>query len=195
MYHYLEGKLVEVNPAYAVIDCGGVGFFVHISLNTFVDIKDLKVVKLLVHQVIREDAHLLFGFYTEVEKKIFVLLLSVSGVGANTARMILSSMNPNEISQAILLEDVKRIQGVKGIGAKSAQRIIVDLKDKVGKENFIVPGTLSLSPSDPAKQEAMSALIMLGFPKNNVEKVLEKIEKENPNLNSEGFIKMALKMI
>lgn len=193
MYAYIQGNIAEKNPTYVVLDCGGVGYMVHISLHTFSQLKDKQQVKLLVYYIVREDAHVLFGFFEESERRVFIHLLSVSGVGANTARMILSGMSPKEVAQCILSEDVARIQAVKGIGAKTAQRIIVDLKDKIQKEDF---GNMSVSSlSHPAKSEALSALVMLGFQKNAAEKVLDTILSKETELNSEGLIKQALKML
>ncbi|MEG2336858.1 MAG: Holliday junction branch migration protein RuvA, partial [Bacteroidales bacterium] len=166
---------------------------IHISLYTFSKIKDKQQIKLLVHHIVRDDAQLLFGFFDEIERRIFLHLISVSGVGANTARMILSGMNPQEVAQCILNEDVKRIQSVKGIGAKTAQRIILDLKDKIAKEDF---GNLTMANyTHPARNEALSALVMLGFQKNAAEKVLDTILAKESELNSEGLIKLALKML
>lgn len=193
MYAYIQGDIAEKNPTYVVLDCGGVGYMVHISLHTFSQLKDRQQVKLLIYYIVREDAHVLFGFFEESERRVFIHLLSVSGVGANTARMILSGMSPKEVAQCILSEDVARIQAVKGIGAKTAQRIIVDLKDKIQKEDF---GNMSVSSlSHPVKSEALSALVMLGFQKNAAEKVLDTILSKETELNSEGLIKQALKML
>ncbi|MEG1498563.1 MAG: Holliday junction branch migration protein RuvA [Bacteroidales bacterium] len=194
MYAYIEGTISELNPAYAVIDCGGVGYEINISLNTYSQIKDKSKAKLWVKQIVREDALLLFGFSDLVEKKLFMHLLSVSGVGANTARVILSTLSPKETAVSILNGDVKKIQSVKGIGTKTAQRIIVDLRDKLGKEDFSssIPNAADLYPS---KEEALSALVMLGFSKISTEKVLDTILSSQSDLTSESLIKQALRML
>lgn len=159
MFAYIEGRVAEINPVCAVLDCGGVGYEIRISLHTYSQIKDLPQAKLLVQPIYREDAQQLFGFYTAVEKQLFQLLVSVSGVGANTACMILSAMSPAETVRAIVQEDVRKIQAVKGIGAKTAQRIIVDLKDKVGKvETAETPvGGGMLSQAYPQRETALSS--------------------------------------
>lgn len=193
MYNYIKGKLEEANPAYAVVDCGGVGYLLEITLNTYSTIKDLAEVKLLVHEVIREDAHLLIGFYTAAERDMFRMLISVNGVGAATARIMLSSLTVDELTRAIVDQDVKRVQKVKGIGAKTAQRILLELRDKV--DPF---ATSSLAEGGaPAtvnrnSEEALSALVMLGFPKAASEKVVSKMADANPSASVEELIKLAL---
>jgi len=196
MFAYIEGKITELTPTYVVVDCGGVGYLIHISLNTYAAIKDQKQAKILTHHIVREDAQLLYGFSNEHERKLFLHLISVSGVGANTARMMQSSMSPQELTEAILSGNVNKIQSVKGIGAKTAQRVIVDLKDRMAKEDW---GT-SLSSQDivspnTAKDEALSALVMLGFNRIAAEKALQNILKINPNLSAELLIKEALRML
>lgn len=193
MYSYLQGKISEITPAYAVIDCSGVGYMVHISLNTYMQIKENEYAKILTHLIVREDAQMLFGFADESERKLFLHLISVSGVGASTARIILSAMSPMEIVSAIVGEDVKRLQSVKGIGAKSAQRIIVDLKDKVDKEQDVAMP--NASTRSVHFDEALSALVMLGFAKTAVEKVLQAINKQHGELSTEELVKQALKML
>ena len=193
MYNYIKGKLEEANPAYAVVDCGGVGYLLEITLNTYSAIKDLAEVKLLVHEVIREDAHLLIGFHTAAERDMFRMLISVNGVGAATARIMLSSLTVDELTRAIVDQDVKRVQKVKGIGAKTAQRILLELRDKV--DPF---ATTSLAEGGaPAmvnrnSEEALSALVMLGFPKAASEKVVSKMADANPSASVEELIKLAL---
>ena len=193
MYNYISGTLAEVEATYAVIDCHGVGYLLEITLNTYSAIKDLKEVKLLVHEVIREDAHLLFGFYSSAEREMFRLLLGVNGVGAATARVMLSSLTVDELSKAIADQDARRVQKVKGIGAKTAQRIILELRDKI--DPVALGGTTSDSPSSSANanvSEALSALVMLGFPKAASEKVLAKIADTNPGASVEELIKLSL---
>ncbi|MBT3209600.1 MAG: Holliday junction branch migration protein RuvA [Bacteroidetes bacterium] len=193
MYEYIEGQLVELTPTYAILDCNGIGYFVNISLNTYSEISLNSKIKLFLHQAIREDAHTLYGFKEKSEREVFRHLISVSGVGANTARMMLSSMNSNEIQQAILSNDVTQLKSIKGIGAKTAQRIILDLKDKISKtsandEIFVVQ-------NNTVKEESFSALIMLGFSKNSVEKVVNKIFLKDKNISVEDLIKKALKQL
>lgn len=191
MYNYIRGTIDEVNPAYAVIDCQGVGYLLEITLNTYSQIKDLAETKLLVHEVVREDAHLLFGFYTSAERDLFRLLLGVNGVGAATARMMLSSLTVDELSKAILDQDVKRVQKVKGIGAKTAQRILLELRDKIDP---LAGHTSSgaAAPSNANADEALSALVMLGFPRPASEKVIGIVTASNPTASVEEIIKLAL---
>lgn len=191
MYEYIVGKITELNPAFAVIECGGIGYHVLISLNTYSCLEANKESKLYMHQVVREDAHLLFGFFEKSEREMFRLLNTVSGVGANTARMILSSLNPQELQMAITGSNVNALKNVKGIGLKTAQRIIVDLKDKISKTG--VSDELFSGTYNTIKDESLSALIMLGFPKNISEKIVEKILAENNKISVEGLIKEALK--
>ena len=197
MFAYIEGRVAELNPVCAVLDCGGVGYEIRISLHTYSQIKDLAQAKLLVQPIYREDAQQLFGFYTAVEKQLFQLLVSVSGVGANTACMILSAMSPAETIRAIQQEDTRKIQAIKGIGAKTAQRIIVDLKDKVGKvEAGDVPeGGSVTAQAYPQRETALSALVMLGYAKSASEKVLDKVLSANPSADIESIIKQALQML
>ncbi len=193
MYNYIRGKLDEATPAYAVVDCGGVGYMLVISVNTYSQIKDLDEVKLLVHEVVREDAHLLIGFYTEAERQMFRLLIGVNGVGAATARIMLSSLTVDELTRAILDQDVKRVQKVKGIGAKTAQRILLELRDKVDPFATGLPaGSAGAASSGSNAEEALSALVMLGFPKTAAEKVLDKVCGANPGASVEDLIKLTL---
>jgi len=193
MYAFISGKIVEITPAYAIVDNNGIGYFINISLNTFTAIGTQEQVRLYTHLQILEDAHNLFGFYTVKERDMFEMLISVSGVGCNTARLILSSLTVNELSTAIANEDTKTIQNVKGIGSKTAQRIVVDLKDKVKKTEFeeeIVP-----TVNNTIKDEALSALVILGFSKNATSKVLDKLLKQSPDTSVEVLIREALKML
>ena len=194
MYDYFRGKLVEKTPAEAIVDCNGVAYNLNISLQTFSSIKDSEDVKLYAHLMVREDSHTLYGFINKVERTIFRHLISVNGVGANTARVILSSMSTDEVINAILLENVNAFKSVKGIGAKTAQRIILDLKDKVGKDSEI---TEIISDSyNTNKDEALTALVMLGFAKNSAEKVLQKIiEEQGLTVSVEDLIRQALKLL
>lgn len=190
MYEYIQGQLVEATPSYAVIDCHGVGYMIEITVNTYSRIKDLQQAKLLVHYVVREDAHLLFGFYEAAERDMFRMLIAISGVGVNTARVMLSSLTVDELSEAVASKNVKKVQSVKGIGAKGAQRIILELQDKIGKMEGNVLNTLS--ESNKNAEEALSALTMLGFPKAAADKVLQQLAKENPDATVEELIKLAL---
>lgn len=193
MIDHLDGKLDRVTPTYVVVDCNGVGYLTHVSLYTYSRIKDDARVKLLTHLAIREDAHVLYGFADEHEREIFRLLISVSGVGAATARMILSSLTPAEVERAIATADLVTLKKIKGIGAKSAERIIVDLKDKVGKG---MTATLPVAGITSAQQEALLALQALGFAKPAIEKVLLRIQQEfGTGLKVEEFIKYALKYL
>lgn len=191
MITHLEGKLVEKNPTDVVIDCNGVGYFINISLHTFSQIPDREHLRLYTYLQVREDAHSLYGFSSKTEREIFKLLISVSGIGANTARTMLSSLTPEQVKEGIASEDVALIQSVKGIGAKTAQRVIIDLKDKVLKVYGI--DELSLVPNNTNKDEALSALDVLGFNKKQSEKVVDKILKSQPEAGVEQIIKEALK--
>lgn len=194
MYAFIAGDLVEINPAYAVIRCQGIGYQIHITLSTFGQIKDLSSCQLFTHLIVREDAHTLFGFATEAEREMFRHLISVSGIGPNTARMILSSLNHEEVAVAIQQEQVSVFQRIKGIGAKSAQRIIIDLKDKVGK-GFKIQD-ISLPKHNTHQQEALSALVLLGFNKVQAGKVLDKVAREQgSDAGVEVLIKECLKLL
>ena len=193
MYSFISGTVVEKNPTYVVLDNQGIGYFINISLNTFTAIGEQQHVKLFVHLAIREDAHTLYGFYTEAERELFLQLITVSGVGCNTARLILSSMTVNEAIDAIATNNIRMIQGVKGIGAKTAQRIVVDLHDKVGK--LEVGGEISPAGNNTLKDEALSALMVLGFNKMSIEKVLDKLLKQMENPSVEDLIKESLRML
>lgn len=191
MITHLEGKLVEKNPTEVVIDCNGVGYFVNISLHTFSEIPDRENLKLYTYLQVREDSHTLYGFSSKTEREIFILLISVSGIGANIARTMLSSLTPHQVKEGIASGDVALIQSVKGIGIKTAQRVILDLKDKVLKVYGI--DELSLMPSNTHKDEALSALDVLGFNKKQSEKVVDRILQAYPDALVEQIIKEALK--
>ena len=191
MITHIRGRLVEKSPTAVVIDCNGVGYFIHISLHTFSQLKDDESIKLLTHLQIKEDAHQLYGFATSMEREIFRLLISVSGIGTNTARTMLSSLTPKQIRESIAAEDVALIQSVKGIGLKTAQRVIIDLKDKILKI-YDIDETLLIS-DNTNKDEALSALEVLGFAKKNSERMVVKIISNNPDASVELIIKEALK--
>lgn len=191
MLDYLSGKLVEKHPTHLVLECGGVGYFLNISLNTYSAIPDAENLKVYTHLQIREDAHTLFGFYTLAEREVFRLLISVSGVGSSTARTMLSSMTPAQVRDAIASEDVVAIKAVKGIGAKTAQRVILDLRDKVLKVYDL--DEVSPRPNNTNKEEALSALEVLGFARKSAEKVVDAALRQDPSLSVEGIIKSALK--
>jgi Holliday junction DNA helicase RuvA len=191
MIAHIQGKLVEKTPTQVVIDCGGVGYDINISLHTYTLLPSTDLIKLYVHLQIKEDAHTLFGFVEKSEREIFRLLLSVSGIGANIARTMLSSLDPKQITNAIASADVVTIQSIKGIGSKTAQRVILDLKEKVLKLYDL--DEVSMSQSNTNRDEALSALEVLGFVRKASEKIVEKIVKEEPDASVESIIKKALK--
>ncbi len=193
MIEYIKGRVVEYTPTYLVLETAGTGYFINISLFSYTKLEGLEEATVLIHEVIREDAHQLYGFVTREERNVFRLLISVSGVGANTARMMLSSIDPAGIEKAILQADVNALKGIKGIGLKTAQRIIVDLKDKIGKAGG--SGEIFDVADNTLRDEAFTALVMLGFPKNNVGKVLDKLVSEEKDLTVEMLIKKALKIL
>lgn len=194
MFEYIHGKITGLTPANAIIEAGSIGYFIHISLNTYSKINGKEQSKLYLHQVVREDAHLLYGFAELDERELFRLLISVNGIGSNTAMMMLSSLSTEEIKAAILQDDVNLLKSIKGIGAKTAQRIIIDLKDKLGKVTTSDQILIS-QPDNTIREEALSALVMLGFVRKSVEKELDKIFKTDPNLTVEKLIKLALKSL
>jgi Holliday junction DNA helicase RuvA len=194
MINHLRGKLVEKNPTYAVVECAGVGYFVNISLQTFSALPDSESIHLYTHLIVKEDAHTLYGFHSQLEREVFRLLISVSGVGPSTGRMMISSLEPKEIQQGIVDGDVSLIQSVKGIGAKTAQRIILDLRDKIMKTYQMESESL-VTADLSSKEEALSALEVLGFNAKQSEKVIVKLLKEDPDLNVEQIIKKALKTL
>ena len=191
MITYIKGKLVEKNPTDVVIDCNGVGYLLNISLHTFSQIPDNENLKLYAHLQVKEDSHTLYGFSSLAEREIFRLLISVSGIGSSIARTMLSSLTPKQVRQGIATSDVALIQSIKGIGAKTAQRVIIDLKDKILKIYDI--DELSVSQSNTGKDEALSALEVLGFVKKQAERVVDKIIMSQPEANVETIIKLALK--
>ena len=193
MIEYIKGELAELTPTYAVIDCSGVGYLLNISLPAYTRLEGQRNAKLLVHESIREDAHVLYGFIDEQERSLFRLLIGVSGVGANTDRMILSSIAAPELELVIATGDVNKLKNVKGIGTKTAQRIIVDLKDKIkpiGNALIEQPTVVS-----DVFDEALAAMVMLGFPRQQVHKVLKKLFDADPTLKVENAIKKALSMM
>jgi Holliday junction DNA helicase RuvA len=193
MYEYFQGKIIEKNPAYVVLDCNGIGYLLNISINTFDKMPNSGDCKLFAHQSIREDAHVLYGFADRDERSMFRDLISVSGVGAATARVMLSSITPSEIQSSIFNGDVNRLKAVKGIGEKTAQRIIVDLKNKVGKENIGSASILS-GVHNNLRSEALNALETLGFVRNAAEKAIDKIMREEGNsISLEELVKKVLK--
>jgi Holliday junction DNA helicase RuvA len=191
MISHLQGKLVEKTPTQVVIDCGGVGYHVNISLHTYSLLPATDFIKLFTHLQIKEDSHTLFGFVEKSEREIFKLLLSVSGIGASIARTMLSSLDPKQITNAIASGDVITIQSIKGIGSKTAQRVILDLKDKVLKLYDL--DEVSMSQSNTNRDEALSALEVLGFVRKTSERVVEKIIRDAPESSVESIIKQALK--
>jgi len=194
MYDYIQGRLVEKNPAYAVVDVSGIGYLLNISIHTYSLLREDEKCILYTHLVVRDDDMLLYGFADQAERELFRQLISVSGVGVNTARIILSSLAPEEVIRAIAEGDAVQLQRIKGIGAKTAQRIIIDLKDKVPRE--LIPYEKSGFLHNTKKEEALSGLIILGFPKMLAEKALIKIiDTEGTGLTVEQLIKHALKVL
>ncbi len=193
MFEYIKAKLVELSPTHAIMDNNGLAYFINISLNTYSQLKEGEQTILFLQQIVREDAHLLFGFADKVEREIFRLLITVSGIGANTARMMLSSLNTSEIKSAIETENVNVLKSIKGIGLKTAQRVIIDLKDKIGKTE--VGEDIFTAMGNTKREEALSALVMLGFNKPAIEKVLDKITSESADISVEELIKHALKRL
>ncbi len=193
MIHHLKGQLIEKNPTYVVVDCNGVGYFLHISLHTFALLRNAsEAISIFTHLQVKEDSHTLFGFMEKSERELFRLLISVSGIGASTARTMLSSLDPKQIMDAIASGDAATVQSIKGIGVKTAQRVILDLKDKVLK--VFGEGEVFISQSNTNKEEALSALETLGFARKPAEKVVDRIMKdstEDPSV--EAIIKLALK--
>jgi Holliday junction DNA helicase RuvA len=195
MLDYIKGEIVELTPAWVVIETGGLGYIAHISLNTYSALSGMQQCRLFVYEAIREDAHQLFGFFEKRERELFLLLISVSGVGANTARMMLSSLAVYELEGIISTGNSTALKTIKGIGSKTAERIIIDLKDKVkpGAGPVSTPGMIAVQTE--AAKEAVSALMMLGFNQPASQKVVGKLVKDNPSLTVEQLIKNALKML
>lgn len=193
MYEYIRGNIADISPANIVMEAGGLGYFINISLNSYSQLSGKKDTKLFLHQIVREDAHILYGFADLSERELFRNLISVNGVGASTAIMMLSSLTPDEIRSAVTTENVAVLKAVKGIGAKTAQRIIIDLKDKLGK--IAESGQIFLATDNTIRNESLSALVMLGFVKKDAEKVVSKILQEQPDATVESVIKQALKRL
>jgi Holliday junction DNA helicase RuvA len=196
MYDYIKGRLEELNPAQAVVEAGGFGYRILISLQTYsaLESKVGSEVKVYLYHYLREDDEGFFGFSTKDERSLFELLISVSGIGPSTARMVLSSMTSDELSAAIVAEDVNKIKSIKGIGLKSAQRLVLELKDKIVKGGGSQPSFIGVA-GNPNREEAATALVLLGFPKAAVEKTLDKLVKDNKDASLEDLIKQALKML
>ncbi|MBP5302913.1 MAG: Holliday junction branch migration protein RuvA [Bacteroidales bacterium] len=196
MYDYIKGRLEELNPAQAVVEAGGFGYRILISLQTYSALESRvgSEVKVFLYHYLREDDEGFFGFSTKDERSLFELLISVSGIGPSTARMVLSSMTSDELSAAIVAEDINKIKSIKGIGLKSAQRLVLELKDKIvkggGKDTTFIG-----AQGNPNREEAATALVLLGFPKSAVEKVLDKLVRDNKDASLEDLIKQALKML
>lgn len=190
MITQIIGRLVEKTPTQVVIDCNGVGYAVHISLHTFSQISNEESIKLFTHLQVREDAHTLFGFHTPIERSIFLLLISVSGIGASTARTMLSSLEPQQIQRAILSEDLNTIKSVKGIGLKTAQRVLIELKDKM--INLHDGEEIQVLGNNTIKDEALSALEVLGYSRKQSERIVDRIIQTTPDCSVEGLIKAAL---
>lgn len=190
MISHLSGKLVSKSPTSLVVECNGIGYEVNISLNTYSKIIDSEQIKIYTHLQVREDSHSIFGFFDELERSVFRLLISVSGIGANTARTMLSSMPPNKVIESIQSENVVAIQSIKGIGAKTAQRVIIDLKDKV--LNLIDDNEFNVSPNNTQREEALSALSVLGYPIKQTQRIVDSLINAEPDMPVERIIKNAL---
>ena len=190
MITQIKGKLVEKTPTYVVIDCNGIGYEVNISLNTYASLSADENIQLFTHLQVREDAHILFGFYTAVERAVFRLMIGVSGIGASTARTMLSSLTPAEIQQAILTDDVRTIQGVKGIGLKTAQRVVIELKDKI--KSLQGADEIPALKNNTIKEETLSALEVLGYSRKTSDKVVDNLIQSKPDSTIEDLIKGAL---
>lgn len=198
MIEYIKGELAEATPALAVVDCNGVGYGINVSLNTYSAIQGKKEVKLFIYEAIREDAYVLYGFSTKQERELFLLLISVPGIGGNTARMILSALSPRELCNVISTGNDKMLKTVKGIGLKTAQRIIVDLKDKIASTDLEETGTVAsvrITVNSEIYEEAVAALVMLGFAQAPSQKAVINILKAEPDATVEQVIKLALKML
>ena len=190
MITHIKGRLVEKSPTELVIDCNGIGYLVNISLNTFSLLSDSEAISLYTHLQVKEDSHTLFGFFDKSERNLFRKLISVSGIGASTARTMLSSLNPHEIQRAILTENVSTIQSVKGIGLKTAQRVIIELKDKVNLADS--SGEISISSLNQNREEALSALEVLGYSRKQTSKVVDELINNDPEISVEKIIKNSL---
>ena len=190
MISHLSGKLVSKSPTALVVECNGIGYEVNISLNTYSRIIDSEQIKIYTHLQVREDSHSIFGFFDELERSVFRLLISVSGIGANTARTMLSSMPPNKVIESIQSDNVVAIQSIKGIGAKTAQRVIIDLKDKI--LNLIDDKEFNVSPNNTQREEALSALSVLGYPIKQSQRIVDSLISAEPDMPVERIIKNAL---
>ena len=195
MIEYIKGKTIEITPTDLVVECSGIGYKILISMQTYENLNGKPDITVYIHHYLREDEELYYGFATKDERELFRLLISVSGVGAATARIMLSSLTTDEIRNAILAEDLNKIKSIKGIGTKSAQRLILELKDKVSKGAGTDTPALFTSLSNPAAEEATTALVMLGFTKPNVNKAISSVLKESPAASLEEIIKMSLKRL
>ena len=195
MIEYIHGQLAELTPAYAVVDCHGVGYLLAITLTAYTELQDKKEAHLLVYEAIREDAYQLYGFVSRQERELFRELIGVSGVGANTARMILSSIPAPELASVIIAGDHTRLKAVKGIGAKTAQRIVVDLRDKIKPAGDVALAAIAAPAMSETCEEALAALVMLGFPRPAAQKALRKLFEADPHIKVELAIKKALAML
>lgn len=196
MYEYIQGTVDELTPTGVVIGTGGIGYYLHISLQTFTQIGSASSVKLYVHHVVRDDAQLFYGFYSRLERETFRSLIGVSGVGVNTARMILSTFSPDEVRTLVATGQADTLKSVKGLGIKTAQKIIVELRDKIGSVgDAVLPGLAASSSGNETYQEALSALTMLGFARAGSEKVLQAVLKERPDASVEEVIRLSLKRL
>lgn len=193
MYEYIKGKIVDLTPANVVVEANSIGWFINISLTTYTALSGKESAKVFLHQVIREDAHSFFGFADKDERELYRQLITVNGVGSSTAMVMLSSHSPSELKNGILTENVALLKGIKGIGPKTAQRIIIDLKDKIGKS--AASDQIFAMPNNTNKDEALSALVMLGFSKKDAEKAIDQILNENPTFTVEEVIKASLKRL
>lgn len=193
MYEYIKGKIVDLTPANVVVEANSIGWFINISLTTYTALSGKESAKVFLHQVIREDAHSFFGFADKDERELYRQLITVNGVGSSTAMVMLSSHSPSELKNGILTENVALLKGIKGIGPKTAQRIIIDLKDKIGKS--AASDQIFAMPDNTNKDEALSALVMLGFSKKDAEKAIDQILSENPTFTVEEVIKASLKRL
>lgn len=195
MYDYIKGLLVETTPTQAIVEAGGIGYKLEISLQTFTDIQNLKEAKLYIYYYVKEDVAMWYGFASKEERYMFTLLINVNGVGPNTARMILSSLSTEELKTAIATDDVNKIKAVKGIGLKTAQKVIIELKDKISKGSDTSTLPLGSAAKSPVAEEALGALVMLGFKKPDSEKVIGDILRQSPSASVEQIIKLALKRL
>lgn len=193
MIDYIAGPVIELNPAFVVLEAANIGYSINISLNTYSALTNCESCRLWIQESIREDAHLLYGFAEKEERELFRLLISVSGIGPNTARIMLSSLNPYSLGIAIAEGDINTLKSIKGIGLKTAQRVVVDLKEKVGKH--AATGEIVAFSDNTARDEALSALVMLGFAKSSATKVIDNLVKESRTLSVEELVRQALRLL